>query len=230
MFSTLTPRVFASITILALAQMCGSSADAEDAAKPGANASSQYSRVVFTAVDKDHKKLSTSISGRRVSLVVPANFGVAKRVTGVIKLTQKKYEMLTLSSPAPAGAAPPQIVILVTQGLSFETNAMGGNLTALIASYMLTPTKLADACLREYPKMFTDFKKSTSSTADLNGTKFGTATFEGRRQILGPNLVHGFTYVAMIQNCTVIVEGLDPGAKPDSLPALNKAARSVRVD
>ncbi len=230
MFSTLKTRVLVSITVLALAQMGGSSACAEDAAKPGASGSSQYSPVVFAAVDKNYKEATTTICGQRVSMVVPANFGILKRVKGTMK-TQKKYELLTLSSPAPAGVAPPQIVIMVTEGLNFSNpSALGGNIAPLIATYMFTPPKLADASLGEYPQLFKDFKKSDSSTANLSGTRFGTASFEGRRAILGPNLIHGFTYIAMIKNCTVMVEGLDPGVKPDNLPVLRKAAQSFKIE
>lgn len=185
---------------------------------PAAYAGEPATSMKVVAVDKSTKKVTTSAGGVKFSVEIPASYQLVKRITNTLPKSKKQQELLVFAPPPRGGEPVPRLLVAVIPGFN------------ILVPFILTPPKLVAATLQNYPKLFSDYKQSESSMVKLSGREFGTATFEGHKKEYGSNLVHGFAYTAMIGDHNILIEGYDTGAKPNELPILDKAARSIKVE
>ncbi len=164
------------------------------------------------------KRINETIGGLPFSIALPADFKVISRKKSTLKTSKKNLETVVFGAPSPDGEPSDRIVIAVTDGFKD------------VSYDLIGPTQFADATLKKYPEMFTDYHQSASATAELGGKKFGTASFEGRKAVFGPRLFHAFLYVGLMGDYTMAIEAYDLSPKGSKLDALRKVAQSIKFE
>lgn len=216
MFSILRTSVLALISMSALQLLSRSDAIAQHAAKSQTRNFPEFAAVDVVAVDKNFKKVRTSVGGLRFSVVIPMTYKVKGREKSTFE-PYNKCETLVFSAQRP-GQAASVIVMVVSEGPS------------VLACYLTSPLELVKMSMTKFSHQFSDYKQSNSSIAELNGNQFGTVTFEGRDAVVGPHLVHGFAYVGLVHYRMLVIQGFDLGVKPNDLPTLQKAVQSIKFE
>lgn len=161
-------------------------------------------------------EVKDSAAGVIFTIAIPADFTEKKRAT-------RKNGAATMESVI---WAPPWGKGESTRAtLSVTVNDGFKNISPSVRT-----TEFVDAFLSSYPAAYKDFKKSPSKEVEINGRKFGTATWEGRKATLGPGLVHGFVYVTIVGAKAVAVDSRDPTEAQAFFAKADNAARSIKVE